>query len=127
MKPRYHHLSDADLRAQELTTRRAADQAQRDATKLQAHGGVAAKGDQAAQARGRAVNKLKILRALAADCRDQGDHDIAEGIEGIIAGVVELCAAIKTERKAADSGDVIEHFSARIHTTLLLTLFHEAG
>ena len=67
-------------------------------------------------------SKLDVLRALAADCRDHGDRDIAEGIEGIITGVEAMCEAVRTERKAADSGDTLAYIEARLATTLEMVL-----
>jgi hypothetical protein len=39
------------------------------------------------------VDALKVLRALVADCREQGDHDIADGIDKVIAALNELIEA----------------------------------
>ena len=68
------------------------------------------------------MSKLDVLRALAADCRDQGESDIAEGIEGIIVSVEAMCGAVREERKAAASGDTLAYAEARIATTLEMVL-----
>lgn len=66
---------------------------------------------------------VKLLRALADDCRDAGDMDIAEGIEGIISDIAELCSAIKAERAAQSSGDTLAYLEARLRTTSTLVKF----
>lgn len=66
------------------------------------------------------MSKLNVLRALAADCREQGDADIAAEIDTCVAAVEELCRNIRAERAAVDSGDSIEHLQARLATTMTL-------
>ena len=66
------------------------------------------------------MSKLNVLRALAADCREQGEADIASEIDTCVEAVEELCRNIRAEREAADSGDSIEHLHARLATTMTL-------
>ncbi|MGE4460618.1 MAG: hypothetical protein AB7D31_15340 [Stenotrophomonas sp.] len=72
------------------------------------------------------MKQMKLLRALAADCRAHGAHDVARGIEGLANDVAELCAAIKAERAASDKGDSIAYFEARLRTTQALVKFQQA-
>ncbi|WP_282267741.1 hypothetical protein [Stenotrophomonas sp. PS02298] len=73
------------------------------------------------------MKQMKLLRSLAADCRDHGEHDVARGIEGVANDVAELCEAIKAERAASDKGDSIAYLEARLRTTLVLTKFEQAN
>lgn len=69
------------------------------------------------------MKQLNILKALAADCRDHGETDIADGIDVLVADVTELVEAIYVERAASDRGDSIAHLEARLRTTQSLVKF----
>lgn len=71
------------------------------------------------------MNQLNILKALAADCRDHGETDIAGGIDALVADVTGLVEAIKAERAASDGGDSIAYLEARLRTTQMLVKFQE--
>ncbi|MGE4408428.1 hypothetical protein [Pseudomonas sp.] len=73
------------------------------------------------------MKQMNLLRALAADCRAHGEHDVARGIESVANDVAELCAAIKAERSASDKRDSIAYFEAKLRTTLALVKFQQAN
>ena len=72
------------------------------------------------------MNQMNLLRALASDCLDQREHDMARGIDQLANDVDELCEAIKAERAANDSGDSIAYLEARLRTTQTLVKFTDA-
>lgn len=49
------------------------------------------------------ANPRVLLQALAEDCRTQGEHDIAEAIDQLMADIDELTSAVKAEREAAQA------------------------
>lgn len=69
------------------------------------------------------MRQMNLLRSLAADCKDHGEHDVAKGITALADDVAELCSAVKAERAAADSGDSIAYIEARLRTTQTLVKF----
>lgn len=69
------------------------------------------------------MNQMNLLRALASDCRDQGEYEMARGIDHLANDVDELCEAIKAERAANSSGDSIAYLEARLRTTQTLVKF----
>lgn len=69
------------------------------------------------------MKQLEILKALAADCRDHGEADIADGIDALVGDVTELVESIRAERAAGDSGDSIAYLEARMRTTQSLVKF----
>ena len=72
------------------------------------------------------MKQIKLLLALAADCRDQGEPDIAAGLDGLARDVTELVAAIKAERAANDSEDSIAYLESRMRTSQALLKFAPA-
>lgn len=69
------------------------------------------------------MRQVNLLRALAADCRAHGEHEVAHGIDALANDVAELCDAVKAERAANDSGDSIAYLEARLRTTQTLAKF----
>lgn len=69
------------------------------------------------------MQQMNLLNALAGDCREQGDSDVAAGIDELAADITELCDAVKAERAANDSGDSIAYLAARLRTTQTLVKF----
>ncbi len=69
------------------------------------------------------MKQMILLLALADDCREQGEADVARGILALADDVGELCEAIKAERAAHDSGDSIAYLEARLRTTRTLVKF----
>lgn len=69
---------------------------------------------------------LKTIRALAEDCQQQGDREMAEGFTAVGNDIEELCTAIIAERKAGDSGDTFAHLESRLRTTAALLKFTDA-
>lgn len=69
------------------------------------------------------MKQMNLLRALADDCRDHGEHDVAKGIDTLANDVAELVDAVKAERAANDSGDSIAYLEARLRTTQTLVKF----
>ena len=69
------------------------------------------------------MQQMNLLKALAGDCRDHGEGDVADGIDALAADIAELCEAVKAERVANDSGDTIAYLEARLRTTQTLVKF----
>ncbi len=69
---------------------------------------------------------LKVIRALADDCREQGDSEMAEGFTTLAGDVEELCAAVIAGREASDRGDTFAALDARLRTTSALLKFVDA-
>lgn len=69
------------------------------------------------------MRHMNMLKALIADCREQGENAIADGIAALADDITELCEAVKAERVASDSGDSIEYFEARLRTSAALIEF----
>ncbi|MGV8955720.1 MAG: hypothetical protein ACOH2M_31795 [Cypionkella sp.] len=71
------------------------------------------------------MKQVNLLRAMAADCKEQGDADIAKALNEIANDVTDLCHAVKAERKYSDSGDSIAYLEARIRTSQVMLQFSE--
>jgi len=69
------------------------------------------------------MQQMNLLKALAGDCRDHGEGDVADGIDALAADIAELCEAVKAERAANDSGDSIAFLEARLRTTQAMVKF----
>ena len=69
------------------------------------------------------MRHMNTLKALVADCREQGENAIADGIAALADDITELCEAVKEERAASDSGDSIAYLGARLRTTAALMEF----
>ena len=69
------------------------------------------------------MQQMNLLKALAGDCREHGERDVADGIDALAADIAELCEAVKAERAANDSGDSIAYLEARLRTTQTLVKF----
>lgn len=69
------------------------------------------------------MQQMNLLKAIAGDCRAQGDDDVADGLDALAADIAELCDAVKAERVANDSGDSIAYLEARLRTTQTLVKF----
>lgn len=57
------------------------------------------------------MQQMNLLKALARDCRDHGELDVADGIDKLATDIAELCEAVKAERGANDSGDTIAYIN----------------